>query len=532
VINEIKVLAKNSNGQVESFVYKPGEQHKANAATSYKIIVDGAENFPGNTKIVRKKNNIVIQFEDSSTFELVNWSEVQDSRLENTQYAQTLDASTGAYVVAKDVVSGTFMLTIDGSQTTSAMGNVAEPEAEGSSGFNPYYLAPLALLGLAAGGGGGGGGGDTPTESAKETARKKIETYANDSTKAAPTEFDYTSAGVNGVTVSNLTAINAVVAASTGPNMDTTAEVQAVVNLNLAAQSHIVAYANEAISANTPSLSDYAVIGVNGVTTANLGAINSGIDANTGSKVGTAAEVQAIVNIYKKIFAEANGAAPDATPTTNPTAIDYDTLTGNKITAIVVDPESITLLNSVIGGRSVADIDTVAEIVNLGIIVNKVMVTVLGADISLTPSAAEFGLLGVKGVTDANVYDVLNAILATGELTPSGSAVDTLAKLQALVDKVIAFPFPLLPLAVDQVVFDAQAVTHSNDQTPTTAVTASQLHIAPGSADDVLAMSDILSAHGAQTRSHLDSTVSHHYVDTSMQTTMAQLLLNSAVSSI
>jgi hypothetical protein len=64
----------------------------------------------------------------------------------------------------------------------------------------------------------------------KAAALVKIAAYATDNTNAAPTVEDYTAAGVTGVTTSNLAAVNAAVDALTGANVDTTTEVQAVVN--------------------------------------------------------------------------------------------------------------------------------------------------------------------------------------------------------------------------------------------------------------------------------------------------------------
>ena len=64
----------------------------------------------------------------------------------------------------------------------------------------------------------------------KAAALVKIAAYATDNTSAAPSLEDYTAAGVTGVTTSNLAAVNSAIDALDGADVDTTAEVQAVVN--------------------------------------------------------------------------------------------------------------------------------------------------------------------------------------------------------------------------------------------------------------------------------------------------------------
>ncbi len=73
------------------------------------------------------------------------------------------------------------------------------------------------------------GSSDSTPPSAAEIASAKIQAYAEDGTKPKPTVADYTAAGVTGVTEENLAAYNILVDAKTGADVDTVAELKALV---------------------------------------------------------------------------------------------------------------------------------------------------------------------------------------------------------------------------------------------------------------------------------------------------------------
>jgi len=87
--------------------------------------------------------------------------------------------------------------------------------------FSKWLLVSMAVVILTACGGGG-----SPTE---PTAIQQIATYAKDG-GTAPTVQMYQDAGVTGVTVDNLNEINAVVAGLSYEDVDTAAEIQALVD--------------------------------------------------------------------------------------------------------------------------------------------------------------------------------------------------------------------------------------------------------------------------------------------------------------
>ena len=71
---------------------------------------------------------------------------------------------------------------------------------------------------------------DTAPLTDEEVAIDKVKAYANDQTLPAPTVQDYIDAGVTGITAENINAMNSAVAALTAEDVDTTAEIQAVVD--------------------------------------------------------------------------------------------------------------------------------------------------------------------------------------------------------------------------------------------------------------------------------------------------------------
>ena len=121
----------------------------------------------------------------------------------------------------------------------------------------------------------------------KVVALAKIQDYANDSTNnAAPTLADYSAAGITGLTANNLTAVNFKMAnsaaAGTTPN---DALIQAVATLGVAAQTSalqkIVDYADNELTNPAPTLTNYQMAGIHDVTTDNLEAVNTALQAAT-----------------------------------------------------------------------------------------------------------------------------------------------------------------------------------------------------------------------------------------------------------
>jgi hypothetical protein len=237
-----------------------------------------------------------------------------------------------------------------------------------------------------------------------------------------------TTSGAGAVTATNLAAVNNALTSSGGQTkVDTYTELNALVT----AVATIVSYAEDTSQA-LPTLVQYNAAGLSGVTASNLDAINSAVDANAVSGVDTKAELQAIVDTYNLILAEANGAAADATPNVNPTAAQY-ALIGANIGLVATNAAALGLLNDVISDLSTTAIDSIAEINALAAIVNKVMATAAGNPSPLT--LAEFALLGLSSagsgaVTATNLAAINSAMASVG----GPSRLDSKTKIQTVVD--------------------------------------------------------------------------------------------------
>jgi hypothetical protein len=220
----------------------------------------------------------------------------------------------------------------------------------------------------------------------------------------------------------NLEAVNNAIALAGGPSkVDTYAELGNLVT----AVATIVSYADDSTQA-APTLAHFTTIGITGVTVANLGAITSAVEANTAGGVDTQAELQALVDTYNLILAEANGTAADATPGLNPTAAQF-ALIGASIGAAATNTVNLSLLDDALAGLASTAVDTIAEINDLAAAANAV---ITGAGGNTAPTLAQLGTLGITGATLNNILAIQNAIAATAD---SGLQVDTMAELQAVV---------------------------------------------------------------------------------------------------
>jgi hypothetical protein len=364
----IKIITKNTSGELNSFNHKLGGKHKAASQTNYSFMVDGKEGLPPGTRIYKKGGSLLLEFSEKTGIEISDWDKAEKSTLTGLENARVLDEKTSTYVPAKEIESGSFTALSVTGEILGPLGEVKGAEllaTTESSGFNPYYLAPLLLLALAGGGGGGGGGGDSTPEPVQNNVPaskiNQISDYAEDNgaVTSAPTLTDYVDSGIKGITASNIAIINNVLA------------------------------------------------------TANVAATN----------VDTPQKLQAVVDAYLVILNEANGTPPDATAT-DPAAADFAAI-GASVGTAATDVEALRLLIDVLGLKSQADVDTVAEINTLAALVNKVMAAAAGGA-GLT--AAEFTALGVTGV-GANLANLQEAIALS---TDDGMSVDQVVELQAM----------------------------------------------------------------------------------------------------
>jgi hypothetical protein len=267
-------------------------------------------------------------------------------------------------------------------------------------------------------------------------AGNKIEDYADNESNPTPTVADYEDAGVTGVTVDNLDAVNAAVAAVEGDDVDTTEELQAVINNaveSVAAVSQIEEYAASNGTSEAPTTNTYAKAGVDGVDANNIDDVNDAIAALNPEDVDTAVEVQEIVqavNALNKIEDYADD-ANNATPTVS----DYITA---GVVGVTVD--NLVAVNAAVDAVVGVDVDTVEE---LQAVIDAVVPSVNAVSkieeyaetngTSATPTIDDFTRAGVDGVDGDNLAEVNDAIAAL-----DGEDVDTAAEIQDVVDGVVA----------------------------------------------------------------------------------------------
>jgi len=268
------------------------------------------------------------------------------------------------------------------------------------------------------------------------------------------TKAQLESLGVTGVTDDNLKAVqNALLAANDATQLDTKAHLQSVVDGAVSAYNSALDAIKAAAEANTAASltpTDYAAAGVTGVDANNVAAINDALNSGTpgaaasaagvsGSEADTPAEIQAIVDAYNKILAEANDTnanagdtTADATPTADPLASDYAKI-GADIGGAATDAENLALLNDIVGASQKSDVDTIAEINDLARIANAIEQVAAGGTPSPALTLADLAKIGLNttGLTNSNLPALINAIAAKAD---DGTATDSLAELQAIVD--------------------------------------------------------------------------------------------------
>ncbi|MFT4906176.1 MAG: outer membrane protein OmpA-like peptidoglycan-associated protein [Oleispira sp.] len=352
---------------------------------------------------------------------------------------------------------------------------------------------------------------------ATENAIDTIEAYADNNTNTVPTEADYSTAGVTGVTAGNIDAVNAAIDAAVATEADTAAEIQAIVdqvNADLAmaaAIDKIEAYADN--NANpVPTEADYSTAGVTDVTAANLAEVNMAIDAAVATEADTAIEIQAIVDQVITDLATAAAISKIDTYADDqanaPTTTDYATAGVNDVTDANRDR-----VNAAIAALATGEADTAAKIQAIVDQVNKDIATenaiskidTYADDQTNVPTTADYSTAGVSEVTDAN-RDRVNAAIA---LLNTGD-VDTAAKIQAVVDQVNA------NIATENAIDTIEAYADNNTNTvPTEAdySTAGVTGVTAGNIDAVNAAIEAAIATGADTAAEIQGIVDQVIAD-------------------
>ncbi|KAB2822893.1 hypothetical protein, partial [Aliivibrio finisterrensis] len=230
-----------------------------------------------------------------------------------------------------------------------------------------------------------------------------IQSYAADNTQPAPSATDYAMVGVTGVDANNLNEVNGQVDSQ---SLTTVAEIQALTNSVNVIQSYVADNTQTA-----PTVTDYALVGINGVDANNLSEANGQVDSQS---LTTVAAIQALTNSINVI----QSYAADDTQT-EPSATDYVVL---GVTGI--DANNLSEVNGQVGSQSLT---TVAAIQILTDSVNVIQ-SYAADNTQPAPSATDYAMVGVTGI-DANNLSEVNGQVDSQSLT-------TVAAIQTLTDSV------------------------------------------------------------------------------------------------
>ena len=260
----------------------------------------------------------------------------------------------------------------------------------------------------------GGNGTANITDAVQEgVATAIINNYAEDDTNPAPSVDDYANAGISGVTADNLDEVNAAVGGNGTANItDAVQEGVATAIINNYAEDDT----NPA-----PSVDDYTNAGISGVTADNLDEVNAAVGGNGTANITDAVQegvATAIINNY---------AEDDTNPA--PTVDDYANAGVTGVTA-----ENLDEINEMVATLDPADITDISDIQN--IVAEEAAGNVIGdfaGGTGSAPTEAQYDAAGIKGVNASNLDEINDFI---SNLDPS--EVDTNAKIQAVVDAIIA----------------------------------------------------------------------------------------------
>jgi hypothetical protein len=161
--------------------------------------------------------------------------------------------------------------------------------------------------------------------------------------------------------------------------------------------------------------------------------MNSAVDALTADKLSSKAAVQAMVDAYVKILAEANGSTADVTPGIGPSALEYQ-MVGATIGLASSNNQALSLLNDTLGSLSSTAIDSIFEIDLLASITGKIIKSAIGAPGDNQLSISDLVRIGVSttgagAINEVNIKSINSVISSVGQ----AQKVDTLGEVLALI---------------------------------------------------------------------------------------------------
>lgn len=253
--------------------------------------------------------------------------------------------------------------------------------------------------------------------------------------------------GLNGVTPANLALVLAAIdqTSDDGTGIDTLTELQNLIDtINggsdaRSALDMLVKYAQDNGGVR-PNEFNYITAGVSSpaggkVTAKEAEAFNDALltPSVTGESINTLPKLQGLVDAYRKVFALADGIGNNADSTKDVTLAEYQRI-GVSTNPLSNDTHRLLLLNDAIDAQSFEGVNTIDEINNLVRIASAVQDRATGLSTNL--SVEDLTKLGVRGVTQDNLGNLINAIAQVG---PGGS--DSLQELQNLLYSSLSISF-------------------------------------------------------------------------------------------
>ncbi len=128
-------------------------------------------------------------------------------------------------------------------------------------------------------------------------AIEKIQAYADDQSKDAPIAGDYNRLGITTVNNENITAVNYGISQKSASDFRSVKAIADVVSTTLTSLNRIANYAIYHTDNNPkPSLDDYLTIGIVGINSTNLNAVNNKMASSSSQDHNTVEEIQSIVD--------------------------------------------------------------------------------------------------------------------------------------------------------------------------------------------------------------------------------------------
>ena len=243
---------------------------------------------------------------------------------------------------------------------------------------------------------------------------------------SSPTVADFELMGVTGVTASNLGFVNQLLAGRSAADLTTVASLQALVNTAVADFDKLSALQeimNFDGSNTVPTRETYLTAQIANVTDGNLSMVNSFVSQRSVTETNTASKIQALVDAVNKIRSGVNASL-----------LSQGSLTSAELEvldiAIGSNPNALQLMNSIMSGLDIDQMNTFSELDELAEIVEAIMQIAAGQTPSKTLTAADLTQIGLTGVTSGNLAAVLSMI---SQSQADGSGANLVEKLQQLV---------------------------------------------------------------------------------------------------